>query len=106
MYNVTIDEIKGSECMKVEKERLDYFFYTSKDVAIEVLDRLEEYKKHNTYFHKYRDYPEPFFKDLKNTDTYETLLKNFPPVKEGVQMFVTSLYKAPTNYKELLGVVI
>lgn len=62
VYNVAIDEIKGSEYMKVEEKRLDYFFYTSKDIVIEVLERLEEYKKYNTYFPKYRNYPAPFLK--------------------------------------------
>lgn len=90
--------------MKIEQEKLDYFFYTSKDIVVEVLDKLEEYKKHNTYFPKYRDYPEPWFKSLENTDTYEKIVANFPVVKEGVQMFTTSSYKATTNYKELLGV--
>lgn len=89
--------------MKIEDERLIYFFNLSKDIVIEVLENLEEYDKHNTYYPKYRDYPHTLFKRMKGEEIYEKYLSKFPPAKEGVEIFITANYNTPTNYKELLG---
>lgn len=64
---------------------------------------IREYKRQNTYFPTYYQYPERFLKGIEETVEYveyNEMKEKIPAFKYGIPFFIMHGYNTPKNYKK------
>lgn len=64
---------------------------------------IQEYKRQNTYFPTYYQYPERFLKGIEKTVDYNEMKEKIPAFRYGIPFFIMHGYNNPKNYGDLLS---